>query len=475
MTQVVLTSGSSWTVPADCVLIDSVECWGAGANGSAGLAGQAPGQNPGGTGGTGGAYSRKNNVSTTPGSSIPYSIGVAGGNTSFNGMTCVALGGNAGGGAAGSTGDTKISGIAGSPGTNSGSNVGSGGAGGAGGNGGAGGPGGPAPSNIINVAGNAGGAGTFPGGGGGGGSNGVQTSGAAGPGGAGAQGRIIITYTPVVNPTVTSCAPNNATVLGGTPVTLTGTNFTNATSVTFGGVAATGVTIVNATTITCTTPAHAAGLVAVTVTIPSGSGSGNVFTYQPVTVLAADAGYYTLTGKAAAFADFVAAAAGAYSLTGFPITLFGTLSAGAYALTGRAAGFSSVEAAAPGSYSLSGVAEATSLVMEAAGAAYVFAPTDTPLVRSGFDYEFQQGGIGHYRLELERAKQLAAITRKVPGVPIDRRTVPRFEPLRTSLITTPAPAVDVQAIENKQMAAAAAEAAKTRRRRDEEALLLLAC
>jgi hypothetical protein len=62
-----------------------------------------------------------------------------------------------------------------------------------------------------------------------------------------------------------------------------------------------------------------------------------------------------------------------------------------------------VEAAAPGSYAFTGTAQSTSLVMEAAGAAYVVTPTDTPLIRSGFDYEFQQGGIGHYLLEFERA------------------------------------------------------------------------
>jgi hypothetical protein len=71
----------------------------------------------------------------------------------------------------------------------------------------------------------------------------------------------------------------------------------------------------------------------------------------------------------------------------------------------------------------------------------------------------------------QRARQLAAITRKVPGVPIDRRTVQRFEPLRASPVV---PAVDMRAVQNERMAAAAA-ASKTRRRRDEEALLLLAC
>ena len=49
---------------------------------------------------------------------------------------------------------------------------------------------------------------------------------------------------------------------------------------TIGGVAATGIAIVNATTITATTPAHAAGVVDIAVTTPSGTGTGmGLFTY----------------------------------------------------------------------------------------------------------------------------------------------------------------------------------------------------
>ncbi len=68
-------------------------------------------------------------------------------------------------------------------------------------------------------------------------------------------------------------APIRARTLGGTPVTIHGTNFTGATSVTFGGSAATGITVVNSTTISALTPAHAAGLVNVSVTTPSGTGT----------------------------------------------------------------------------------------------------------------------------------------------------------------------------------------------------------
>ena len=70
--------------------------------------------------------------------------------------------------------------------------------------------------------------------------------------------------------TLTAIAPASGTTLGGTVVTLTGTNLTGATGVTFGGTAATAVTVVNATTVTATTPANAAGTVDVVVSTSAG-------------------------------------------------------------------------------------------------------------------------------------------------------------------------------------------------------------
>jgi hypothetical protein len=77
----------------------------------------------------------------------------------------------------------------------------------------------------------------------------------------------------VLAPTVSAVAPSSGTTAGGIPVTITGSNYAAGATVTFGGVAATGVTVVNATTITCTTPAHAVGPVAVVVTVGAQSGS----------------------------------------------------------------------------------------------------------------------------------------------------------------------------------------------------------
>ncbi|MDQ2785184.1 MAG: IPT/TIG domain-containing protein [Chloroflexota bacterium] len=87
-------------------------------------------------------------------------------------------------------------------------------------------------------------------------------------------------YTYITPPTVTSVNPSSGTTLGGTSVTISGTNFTGATAVTFGGTNATNVVITNATTITATTPAKSAGAVTVAVTTAGGTGSKtSAYTY----------------------------------------------------------------------------------------------------------------------------------------------------------------------------------------------------
>jgi hypothetical protein len=100
------------------------------------------------------------------------------------------------------------------------------------------------------------------------------------PGGTSTNTTNLFTYVATPLPTVTGISPNNGPTLGGTQVTITGANFTGATSVTIGGTAATFVTVVNPTTIKATTPAHVAGTVDVVVTTPPGSGTGTgLFTY----------------------------------------------------------------------------------------------------------------------------------------------------------------------------------------------------
>jgi len=83
-------------------------------------------------------------------------------------------------------------------------------------------------------------------------------------------------------PTLSGVAPNKGASDGGTKVNVTGTNFVNGATVTFGGVAATGVTFVSSTKLTAIAPAHAAATVDVTVANPDGQSAtlANAFTYR---------------------------------------------------------------------------------------------------------------------------------------------------------------------------------------------------
>ncbi|MCA1668273.1 MAG: IPT/TIG domain-containing protein [Thermomicrobia bacterium] len=78
-------------------------------------------------------------------------------------------------------------------------------------------------------------------------------------------------YTYVAPPTVSGVTPAAGTTAGGVSVTITGTNFTDVTDVTFGGTAATTFSVVGDTQITATAPAHAIGPVDVVVTAAGGS------------------------------------------------------------------------------------------------------------------------------------------------------------------------------------------------------------
>lgn len=84
-------------------------------------------------------------------------------------------------------------------------------------------------------------------------------------------------------PVITSISPAAGPIVGGTPVTIYGANFTGALSVTFGGFACTSVNVVLSTQITCVTPAHLGGTVEVIVTTAIGSnttiGTQNDFFY----------------------------------------------------------------------------------------------------------------------------------------------------------------------------------------------------
>jgi len=81
-------------------------------------------------------------------------------------------------------------------------------------------------------------------------------------------------------PSVTAVAPNSGSTLGGTKVTLTGTNFGAGVLVTFGGVAATGTQVLSPTQLTAMTGEHASGAVDVVVTLGTKRASlAGAFTY----------------------------------------------------------------------------------------------------------------------------------------------------------------------------------------------------
>ena len=87
-------------------------------------------------------------------------------------------------------------------------------------------------------------------------------------------------------PTVTATNPASGPTSGGTGVTITGANFTGATSVQFGSSGATNVNVISATQITATSPPASAGTVDVTVTTAGGTSAATAadqFTYNAPT------------------------------------------------------------------------------------------------------------------------------------------------------------------------------------------------
>ncbi len=120
------------------------------------------------------------------------------------------------------------------------------------------------------------------------------------------------TYVSGALPTVSSVSPNSGSTLGGTAVTITGTNFAAGATVTFAGTAATNVVVVNSTTITATTPAGSAGAVTVTVTNPGAQSGSLTNGYTYVVVPTAPTG---LTAGGGGPGPIVDAAQGYYNAT----------------------------------------------------------------------------------------------------------------------------------------------------------------
>ena len=133
-------------------------------------------------------------------------------------------------------------------------------------------------------------------------------------------------------PTVTAVSPPGGTTLGGTYVTITGTNFITGATVAFGtGYPATSVLVLSSTMITCYSPAHLTGVVDVTVTTSAGTSvvsAADKYSYGLPTVTAVSppggttlgGTYVTITGT-----NFVTGATVAFG-TGYPATSVSVLS-----------------------------------------------------------------------------------------------------------------------------------------------------
>lgn len=88
----------------------------------------------------------------------------------------------------------------------------------------------------------------------------------------------------IAAPSITSVSPAEGPIAGNTAVTISGSGFSGATQVTFGGTAAT-FAVAGATQITATAPPHSVGTVDIQVTTPGGTsvtGPGDQYTYTAV-------------------------------------------------------------------------------------------------------------------------------------------------------------------------------------------------
>ncbi len=97
----------------------------------------------------------------------------------------------------------------------------------------------------------------------------------------------VFTMTQVVGPTVTGIAPTSGPTTGGTSITITGSGFTGALAVSFGGTAAVSFSVVSDTQITAVSPPRAAGTVDITVTCIFGASAvsqADQFTYACPTI-----------------------------------------------------------------------------------------------------------------------------------------------------------------------------------------------
>jgi plastocyanin len=96
-------------------------------------------------------------------------------------------------------------------------------------------------------------------------------------------GTITVTSPP---PKVTSVTPDAGSIAGGNTVLINGSGFVSGASVKFGSVSSASVTFVSTTQLRVLAPAHASGVVGITVTTPEGTSAAtnnNLYAYGPPT------------------------------------------------------------------------------------------------------------------------------------------------------------------------------------------------
>jgi hypothetical protein len=165
-------------------------------------------------------------------------------------------------------------------------------------------------------------------------------------------------------PTINSITPGNGDVVNPTNVTITGTNFTAVSAVTFGSVPASSYTVVSATTITAVAPPQAVGSHNVTITTPGGTSAlvpADAFSYPPdvpaITALSpaggAVSGGTTVVITGTEFSGASAVGFGSIAATSFAVVNPTTIMAVA---PPEAAGVHTVVVTTPGGVSAGGTA-----------------------------------------------------------------------------------------------------------------------
>ena len=210
-------------------------------------------------------------------------------------------------------------------------------------------------------------------------------------------------FTFVAPPTITSFTPTSGPTTGGTTVTITGTNFTGATSVKFGTTAAASYTVTSSTKIKAVTKPHAAGTVKISIKTVDGTGtsSGNftfvappaITSFTPTSGTSSGGTTVTVTGT---------------NFTGATSVKFGTTAAASYTVTSatkikavtksHAAATVKISVTTPG-----GTATSTANFKFVAGTPTITSFTPTSGSTAGFDTDRHQrdqlhrGHIGQVR------------------------------------------------------------------------------